>query len=198
LSTLLLFSSHLFRLFSPPVFFYFFRWSAELAESRNREDETNRLLQLALLDAQQEKLNLSLLQEKLEKVKLDFLHLNNENTELINNSVTLSAKIKEGEGTAIRLAREAKDREVDISAEGDILRKEIKRLVTENAVLVDNLEYLSGIKEENSRNEDRIEVLKDDIKDLTVSGICAFCYIFFLFSSNTVHYHIMYIVHIID
>jgi hypothetical protein len=165
--------SHVSLLFSSPVFFYFFRWSAELAESRNREEEMNRLLQLALLDAQQEKLNLSLLQEKLEKAKLDFLHLNNENTELINDSMILSAKIKVGEGTAIRLAREAKDREVDISAEGDILRKEIKRLVTENAVLVDNLECLSGIKEENSRNEDRIEVLKDDIKDLAVSGIRA-------------------------
>ena len=113
-------------------------------------------------------MNLSLLQEKLDKAKLDFLHLENENTELINNAKMLSRQIKEGEDTAMRIARETKDREVDISAEGDILRKEIKRMVTENAVLVDNLEYLSGIKEENSRNEDRIEVLKEDIKDLAV------------------------------
>jgi hypothetical protein len=118
-----------------------------------------------------------LLQEKLDKAKLDFLHLNNENTEIINKSMMLSAKIKEVEDVAVRIAREAKDREVDISAEGDILRKEIKKLVTENAVLADNLEYLSGIKEENSRNEDRIEVLKDNIKDLTVSDL----YVYFIF-----------------
>jgi hypothetical protein len=142
------------------------------------------LLRLALLDAQQEKLNLSLLQEKLDKAKLDFLHLENENTELINNAKMLSRQIKEGEDTAIRIARETKDREVDISAEGDILRKEIKRMVTENAVLVDNLEYLSGIKEENSRNEDRIEVLKEDIKDLAVRHLAILVlYIYHIFLS---------------
>ena len=175
---------HNFSLFSISFLFSYFRWSAELAESKNREAETQRLLRLALLDAQQEKLNLSLLQEKLDKAKLDFLHLENENTELINNALMLSRQIKEGEDTAIRIARETKDREVDISAEGDILRKEIKRMVTENAVLVDNLEYLSGIKEENSRNEDRIEVLKEDIKDLAVRHLAILVlYIDHIFSS---------------
>lgn len=129
----------------------------------------NRLLQLALMDAQQGKSNLFLLQEKLNKAKLDFLHLNNENTDLIMNARMLSAQLREGEATAVRLAREVQDREVTIISEGDLLRKEVKRIGTENAVLVDNLEFLRGIKEENSRNEDRIEALKDDIKDMAVS-----------------------------
>lgn len=141
----------------------------------------NRLLQLALMDAQQEKSNLSLLQEKLNKAKLDFLHLNNENTDLIMNCRMLSAQIREGEVTAAQVAREAQDREVVISSEGDLLRKEIKRIVTENAVLTENLEFLRGIKEENSRNEDRIEVLKDDIKDLAVSNIHPYHFLLYVF-----------------